>query len=66
MKTKDYEKLVKNNKKFMTTINNLKKQLTIACEVIDELRTERDRKETLISKENRARWTDYDYLWNKY
>ena len=62
MKTKDYEKLVKNNKKFKTTINNLKKQLTIACEVIDELRTERDRKETLISKENRARWTDYDYL----
>jgi hypothetical protein len=62
MKTKDYQKLVKNNKKFMTTINNLKKQLTIACEVIDELRTERDRKETLISKENRARWTDYDYL----
>lgn len=62
MKTKDYERLVRNNKRFKTTINNLKKQLTIACEVIDELRTERDRKETLISKENRARWTDYDYL----
>lgn len=64
MKTKDYEKLVKNNRKFNSTINNLKKQLTIAYEVIDELRTERDRKEAIIlqeEEENRARWTDYHY-----
>lgn len=60
MKTKDYEKLVRSNKRFKTMINNLKKQLTVACEVIDELRIERDRKEEHIRKmDEQYRWTDY-------
>lgn len=46
MKTKEQqEKNIRIKKKYRNIFSNLNKKLTIAYEIIDELQTERDRKE---------------------
>jgi hypothetical protein len=60
METKEYQRAIKRNNKYKAMIANLNKKLTVAYEVIDELRTERDRQEELaLRMEEHSKWTDY-------
>ena len=61
MKTKEQqEKNIRIKKKYRNIFSNLNKKLTIAYEIIDELQTERDRKEEIRRKR------DEDYSLDDY
>lgn len=60
MKTEDYKKIIIKNKRYKTIISNLNKKLTVAYEIIDELQTDRNKKEEIIRlMDDQSKWTDY-------
>jgi hypothetical protein len=60
MKTKELqEKNIRIKKRYRNIFSNLNKKLTIAYEIIDELQTERDRKEEIRRRDEDYSLDDY-------